>query len=177
MHGVCQDCGYFLEKCRCERMPAKRITLARLDSKTMQMYCVKCSAPLTPGKSCGCLRSRPGWEETGGVKFDQDKPRMDLIDACAAEELAKVLTFGAQKYAAHNWRKGIKLSRLIAASFRHLVAIMRGENVDPETGLAHAAHLMCCAMFMVWTMKHLPAMDDRWKENAEDEFKGGHNHD
>lgn len=109
---------------------------------------------------------RKGWEGTylGGQKFDQDKPRMDLLDAYAIEELSKVLTFGAKKYAPHNWRKGIVLSRLIAASCRHLFAIMRGEDVDEETGLAHAAHLMCCAMFMIWTMKNLPAMDDRWKE-------------
>lgn len=125
----------------------------------------------------GSITPVPGWEENGGQKFDQDKPRMDLIDGYAAEELAKVLTFGAKKYAPHNWRKGIVLSRLIAASARHLFAIMRGEDIDEETGLAHASHLMCCAMFMVWTMKHLPAMDDRWKLQTQDEFKGGHNHD
>lgn len=110
---------------------------------------------------------RKGWESTGGQKFDQDKPRMDLLDAYAIEELAKVLTFGAKKYAPHNWRKGIVLSRLLAASARHLFAIMRGEDVDEETGLAHAAHLMCCAMFLIWTMKNLPAMDDRWKTPPE----------
>ena len=38
----------------------------------------------------------------GGVKFDGDKPRMDLLDACAIEQLAQVLTFGASKYAAQN---------------------------------------------------------------------------
>lgn len=109
--------------------------------------------------------SKAGWEKetAGGMKFDQDKPRVDLIDPYAMEELAKVLTFGAQKYAAHNWRKGISFSRLIAAAFRHLMAIMRGEDHDPETGLPHAAHLMCCAMFLIWNLKHKPELDDRWK--------------
>jgi len=92
---------------------------------------------------------------------------MDLIDGEALEELARVLDFGARKYAENNWRKGLKLSRLLAASMRHLVAIMRGETYDQETGLQHAAHLMCCAMFLIWTIKHRQDLDDRWKSSAE----------
>lgn len=99
----------------------------------------------------------------GGLKYDGGKPRIDLVDADALEELARVLDFGSKKYAEHNWRQGIKLSRLLAAAGRHLFAIVRGENKDPETGLQHAAHLMCCAMFLIWTIKHRPDMDDRWK--------------
>jgi hypothetical protein len=34
----------------------------------------------------------------GGVKFDQNKPRYDLIPPEIEEAIAKVLTFGAQKY-------------------------------------------------------------------------------
>ena len=49
---------------------------------------------------------------TEGMKFDGDKTRMDLLDAGAIEQLAQVLTFGARKYAAHNWRKGITKGRL-----------------------------------------------------------------
>lgn len=121
---------------------------------------------------------RGGWEGDGGQKFDQDKPRMDLLDGYAMDELAKVLTFGAKKYAPHNWRKGITFSRLLAASARHLFAIMRGENKDEETGLDHAAHLMCCAMFLVWTAKYKPDMDDRYgKVPLAEDFKGGCNHD
>lgn len=98
-----------------------------------------------------------------GQKFDADKPRMDLLDGYAIGELAKVLTFGAKKYAPHNWRKGITISRLVAALSRHVFAIISGEDKDPETGLDHAAHAMCCCMFLVWTMKNKPELDDRWK--------------
>lgn len=106
-----------------------------------------------------------GWEaEQGqGMKFDQDKPRMDLLDAYATEELAKVLTFGAKKYAPHNWRKGISYARLIAAALRHIYAFARGEDHDPETGLPHPAHAMCCMMFLIWMMKERRDQDDRWK--------------
>ena len=98
-----------------------------------------------------------------GIKFDGGKPRMDLLDPLALEGLATVLTFGAQKYPAHNWRKGIANTRLIAAILRHLFAIMRGEDLDPESGLPHIDHLGCCWMFLSWNMKTRPEMDDRWR--------------
>lgn len=99
---------------------------------------------------------------TKGLKYDGDKPRMDLLDPHAIEQLAKVLTFGATKYAAHNWRQGLHKSRLIAAGLRHLFAYLRGEDTDPETGLSHAAHAMCCCMFLLG-LEHRPELDDRWK--------------
>ena len=102
---------------------------------------------------------------TQGVKFDADKPRMDLLDAYAIEQLSLVLGFGAKKYDSHNWRKGIAKGRLIAAALRHLFAYLRGEDKDPETGLSHAAHAMCCCMFLLG-LEHRPELDDRWKEQA-----------
>jgi len=100
-----------------------------------------------------------------GTKFDQDKPRMDLLDADFLEGVAQVLTFGAQKYAAHNWRQGLSVSRLIAAAYRHLGAINRGEDNDPESGRPHTYHLGCCTMFLSEMLKNYPEMDDRWKKN------------
>ena len=75
-----------------------------------------------------------------GVKFDEDKTRYDLVPTYPLEQLAKVYTYGAKKYADHNWRKGIKFSRIYSAILRHLEAIRNGELVDPESGLPHAAH-------------------------------------
>jgi hypothetical protein len=102
----------------------------------------------------------------GGLKYDQSKPRMDLLDFDALEGLAKVLTFGANKYAAHNWRKGISYSRLTAAMLRHLAALQKGEDIDPESGLPHIDHLGCCWMFLSNMTKTRPDLDDRFKEHA-----------
>ena len=99
------------------------------------------------------------------VKFDKDKPRMDLLDADAMEGLAKVLTFGAKKYAANNWRKGISNTRLIAALLRHLFAIQRGEDMDPESGLPHIDHVGCCWMFLSNNMKNRPDLNDLWRKD------------
>ena len=63
----------------------------------------------------------------------------------------------------HNWRGGFKWSRLIGACMRHLLAIMRREDVDPESGLLHVDHLSCSVMFLAWHIRNKPELDDRWK--------------
>ena len=102
-------------------------------------------------------------QEPSGRKDDSEKPKMDLLDPLALEGLAQVLTFGAKKYASHNWRGGISYSRLIASMIHHLFALMRGENFDPESGLPHIDHLGCCWMFLSNMMKTRPDLDDRYK--------------
>lgn len=98
-----------------------------------------------------------------GTKHDNNKPRMDLIDPSFLEGLAEVLTFGAKKYDAHNWRGGLQYSRLIASAYRHLGAINRGEDVDIESSLPHVYHLACCVMFLSWMMENRKDLDDRYK--------------
>jgi len=101
-----------------------------------------------------------------GVKFDSDKPRMDLLDNHFLLGLSSVLTFGAKKYAAHNWRKGISISRLIAAAYRHLGAFNSGEDNDPESGISHLFHAACCIMFASWMIAFRKDMDDRYINDA-----------
>lgn len=98
-----------------------------------------------------------------GVKLDAEKPRMDLLDSSWLEGVAQILTFGAKKYAAHNWRNGIELSRLIAAALRHISRFNDGENCDPETGKSHLYHASCCLMFATWMLNNRPDLDDRYK--------------
>lgn len=101
-------------------------------------------------------------KSTEGVKFDQGKPRTDLISAVAILELSKVLEFGARKYADHNWRKGMKWSRLLGAALRHILSFMSGESKDPETGLSHLAHAFCCLMFLLEYEVTHKNLDDRY---------------
>lgn len=84
-----------------------------------------------------------------GQKFDQEKPRMDLMPPLMELEVSKVLTFGAQKYDAENWRHVPELhARYRSAAKRHINALKRGALYDDESGLHHAAHAVCCLMFM-----------------------------
>lgn len=103
-------------------------------------------------------------KQSAGVKHDQNKLPLDLLDPLALEGLAKVLAFGAKKYAAHNWRGGLSWTRLIAAMLRHTFAIMRGELNDPESGLPHIDHVGCCWMFLSNMMKTRPDLNDIYKE-------------
>jgi hypothetical protein len=97
------------------------------------------------------------------IKLDNGKPPMSLIPRCANEAEAEVLGFGAVKYDAHNWRKGFAWSRLINSAMRHLMAFADGEDVDPETGFSHIAHLRCCTGFLLEHIKHGLGNDDRYK--------------
>lgn len=93
-------------------------------------------------------------EDKKDMKYDGDKPKMSLLLSGMAApilEVAKVLTFGAKKYAANSWQTLENAEeRYTDALYRHMNAIHRGELVDPESGLLHAAHVACNAMFLLW---------------------------
>jgi hypothetical protein len=97
-----------------------------------------------------------------GRKDDEDKIRMDLLSPVFLEGTAMVLTFGAKKYDAYNWAKGIAYSRVFAALQRHLWAFWRGEDLDEETGMPHLWHASCCLMFLThYEGTNLRGFDDR----------------
>ncbi len=105
-----------------------------------------------------------GWVQPHqGTKFDQDKAPIALVDPDFITGIAKVLAFGANKYAPDNWRQGIQYRRLISAAYRHLGEINKGNDLDEETGLQHSYHLGCCIMFLQSMIANRPDMDDRWK--------------
>ena len=73
---------------------------------------------------------------------------MHLLPPKAINEVAKVLTFGAQKYDEENWRKLDNLqSRYTSGALRHIFAHIDSETLDPESGLSHLAHAICCLLF------------------------------
>ncbi|MBP3622001.1 MAG: hypothetical protein J6J16_09605 [Lachnospiraceae bacterium] len=85
-----------------------------------------------------------------GVKHDEHKNRLDLIEPEFIEGVGEVLTFGAEKYEPNSWQKVEDAeNRYYAALFRHLMAYKRGETVDQESGLSHLKHIACNAMFLL----------------------------
>lgn len=105
------------------------------------------------------MRSAPGQ----GIKHDQSKEPLSLLSRTWLLGVARVMAFGAKKYAAHNWRGGIERSRLISAALRHILAYNEGEDSDLETGLSHLDHASCCLMFARETHETHPQLDDRHK--------------
>ena len=98
-----------------------------------------------------------------GVKHDANKIPLELLSSSWIEGVGMVLGFGAKKYAAHNWRKGLQLSRVLGAALRHIFSFLRGENADPESGLSHLYHASCCLMFASENSETHPELDDRYK--------------
>lgn len=121
------------------------------------MYSGACCSPLVDP---GIMQQA---DLTVAIKADDNKNRVDLLPIGPMLAISEVLTFGAKKYADHNWRKGFKWSRLIGAAMRHLFSFARGEDKDPETGLSHLAHLGCCVMFLLEHEQNKLGTDDRYK--------------
>ena len=80
---------------------------------------------------------------TVGVKYDQGKPRPDLILGAMARavlEVSKVAAFGAEKYSDDNWiLVDQKVKRYRDAKGRHML-LGAIESTDSESGLSHLAH-------------------------------------
>jgi hypothetical protein len=77
------------------------------------------------------------------------------------ELAARVFDYGRKKYAAWNWAKGMPWSVPIACAARHLLAIERGEGLDPESGLPHWGHVWCNVVMLLVYEWAYPEGDDR----------------
>jgi hypothetical protein len=78
------------------------------------------------------------------------KAPLGLIPPYAMEQTALVHKHGAEKYGPFNWRDtGVCASTYINAMMRHINAFRDGENLDPESGISHLAHIACsCNILM-----------------------------
>ncbi len=83
-----------------------------------------------------------------GTKHDKDKLRWTLLPMRELEEVVRVLNHGADKYGANNWKK-VEIDRYMDALMRHMAAYLQGEEVDPDSGLHHMAHVACNALFIM----------------------------
>jgi hypothetical protein len=87
-----------------------------------------------------------------GMKFDEGKLLYSLLErdlAGPVEDVVKVITHGAKKYAARNWQK-VEKHRYEDALGRHLAAWRKGELQDKDSGLPHLAHAACNILFLAW---------------------------
>jgi hypothetical protein len=103
---------------------------------------------------------------TASHKDDSAKARYDLIPPHALDALVRILTFGARKYAANNWRHvDGRRARYFAAAMRHMWAWWRATDLtearDRETGESHLAHAVCCIMFLLDEEEHAADLTDR----------------
>ena len=96
-----------------------------------------------------------------GLRDNAGKDRWDLLPTDAVEQVVKVLTRGAEKYAERNWERGMKWSICQGSMMRHIAKSAKGERIDPETGLPHMAHVACNALFLLtYELRGMDTLDD-----------------
>jgi hypothetical protein len=90
------------------------------------------------------------------TKHDAQKTRLELIEPKFIQGLGEILTFGANKYSANNWKNmgPDDVERVKGALLRHLMEYMDGTEFDSETGKSHLYHAACNLMFLDFFDRH-----------------------
>lgn len=106
-----------------------------------------------------------------GVKYDEDKVRLELIPSELLFAVGTILTFGAKKYEDRNWELGMKWSRVFGAAMRHAWSWWGGKGpttinfafgeLDDETGYSHLWHCATCIAFLIAYEERNVGEDDR----------------
>lgn len=85
-------------------------------------------------------------QHEAGAKLDAGKLHAWLMFndfGNALTSVAEVVTKGAVKYSPSGWRHVEKGQvRYMDAFARHTLALARGEQIDPDTGCPHKAHMI-----------------------------------
>lgn len=95
--------------------------------------------------------------------FRDKKPPLDLIERDAMVELAWAMKNGADKYGVGNYRTvGTISARVyVAAIMRHAMAWLDRENLDPDSGINHLAHVMANVNVLYGAIAAGTFVDDR----------------
>jgi hypothetical protein len=113
------------------------------------------------------------YNKTGSLRYNEGKIRMDLIPSYALKEVAKVFTYGAEKYTVKdndgniiskgddNWKKGQPWMSVIASAKRHIEEFVAGNDCDEESSLLHIAQATTNLMFLLEFYKIYPQGDNR----------------
>jgi Domain of unknown function (DUF5664) len=85
----------------------------------------------------------------------------DHTSLTSLADAARVFDYGRKKYAEWNWAKGMAWSIPLACALRHCLAILDGEENDPESGLPHVGHIKCNLLMLLTFAETFPDGDDR----------------
>lgn len=96
-----------------------------------------------------------------GDRYNNGKPKWSLVPQSSLLPMVRVLEFGATKYEAFNWTKGLSITEICESLKRHLDAFMEGEDNDSDSRLSHIGHIQCNALFLSWMMENRKDLDDR----------------
>jgi len=92
------------------------------------------------------LRAASGYpDDNPKTALGEAKIKLSDTPTIGIQLLGRVHTMGASKYGRFNWREHtVSSSVYYDAALRHLMSWFNGEDIDPESGLPHLAHVMAC---------------------------------
>jgi len=119
--------------------------------------------PVASPEEGAAVQDFHGVIDGGGVKDSmftnyETKPPLGLVPKALLWGVGRALGYGAKKYAANNWRRGMAWNEPASALLRHFMAWLEGEDIDPESGLHHLDSVGANLAFLM----HMIA-DERYK--------------
>jgi hypothetical protein len=108
------------------------------------------------------------WKDGSGKDDRADgKLRWDLLPLAEIEDIVRVYTEGAKKYADNSWRDiPDGFNRYLGALMRHLVAYTKGERYDKE-GFMHLSAVCWNAIALLYYDKHNKGLIE-WKSQEKE---------
>jgi len=91
----------------------------------------------------------------------EDEPLSSVLSFNNLDGACRVFAYGAGKYAAWNWAKGMAWSVPLGCALRHMQAVLDGEFIDDESGLPHIDHVFSNIVMLDYFERHYPEGDDR----------------
>lgn len=109
---------------------------------------------------------------TGAIKYDAGKAPVfrGVVSYFprAVAAVAEVSGFGANKYAWNGWEQvDDGINRYSDAMVRHIIAEGKGEVLDPDSGLLHAAHTAWGALARLELMLRVEEAREKWASSPE----------
>jgi len=101
----------------------------------------------------------------------RSKPSPSLLPSALVLNVAQVMRLGEKKYGPFNWRvEKVSLQVYIDAAMRHLLQYFDGEELDPESGVSHTAHVAACMGIILDAEATGNLLDDRPTKGAASEL-------
>jgi len=120
--------------------------------------------PVGPLDELKRLASDPHLDPKLNPKHDCGRRKQPFrhIPPIALAYEGRVMAHGADKYGGYNWGvAGVVASVYYDAILRHLFAWYTGEDIDPESGQPHLAHIRACAGILIDCAERGIMEDDR----------------
>jgi hypothetical protein len=115
------------------------------------------------------LRLAAGYpDDNPKTALGEAKAKLSDTPTIGIQLLGRVHTMGANKYGRFNWREHtVSSSVYYDAALRHLMAWFNGEDIDPESGLPHLAHVMACMSILLDADEQGKLNDNRPKKTKD----------